>query len=91
MVVHSNQTRNHRVARALYSLRTLMDLGGRIRADELYFAVRDRNRLVFLRRRTRSIDDSDMVKNEDWCINAYKVRDATCLLCLRNSDRGNEL
>jgi hypothetical protein len=60
-----------------------------MRADELYFAVRDYDRLVFLRRRTCSIDDPDMVKNEDSCINAYEVRDARRLLCLRNSNRGN--
>jgi hypothetical protein len=31
-----------------------------------------------------------MVKNEDWCIDAYEVRYATRLLRLRNGDRGNE-
>ena len=65
MVVHSNQTRDDRIARALHSLRAVRDLGGRSGADELYFAICDHDRLIFLRRRTRSIDDSDMVKNED--------------------------
>jgi hypothetical protein len=90
MVVHSNQPRDDGIARAINSLRSLRDLGGRLRADELYFAIHDHDRLVFLGRRTRSIDDSDMVENEDWCINAYEVRAATRLLRLRNSDRGNE-
>jgi hypothetical protein len=49
-------------------------LGGLLRADELYFAVRDHDCLVLLRRRTRTIDDSDMLKNEDWSIDADEVR-----------------
>jgi hypothetical protein len=56
----------------------------------LYFSVRDRNGLFFLRRRPRSIDNSDMVEHEDWCINTYEVRNAARLLCLRDGDRGNE-
>jgi hypothetical protein len=56
----------------------------------LYFADRDHDCLVFLRRRTRTIDDSDMLKNEDWSIDADEVRYATRLLCLRNGDRGKE-
>ena len=54
----------------------------------LPFAIDDR--LVFLRRRARSIDDPDMVENEDWCINGYEVRDTTRFLGLGNRDRGNE-
>jgi hypothetical protein len=65
-------------------------LGGRLRADELYFAVRDRYGLFFLRRRPRSIDNSDMVEHEDWGIDAYEVCNAARLLCLRNSDRGDQ-
>src|ERR1019366_2720070 len=90
MVVHSNQTRDDRVARAPYSLRTRRDLGGLLRTDGLYFAIRDYDRLVLLCRRTRTIDDSDMPKNEDWSIDADEVRYATRLLCLRNGDRGKE-
>ena len=74
MVVHSNDTGDNGIARTLNSLRALRDLGGRLRADELYFSVRDRNGLFFLRRRPRSIDNSDMVEHEDWCINAYAAR-----------------
>ena len=90
MVVHSNDTGDNGIARTLNSLRALRDLGGRLRADELYFSVRDRNGLFFLRRRPGSIDNSDMAEHEDWCINAYEVRNAARLLCLRNSDRGDE-
>jgi hypothetical protein len=61
-----------------------------MRADELYFSVRDRNGLFFLRRRTSSIDSSDMVEYEDWRINAYKVRNAARLLCLRTSNRRDQ-
>jgi hypothetical protein len=56
MVVHSNDTGDNGIARTLNSLRALRDLGGRLRADELYFPVRDHNGLFFLRRRARSID-----------------------------------
>jgi hypothetical protein len=31
-----------------------------------------------------------MIEHEDWCINAYEVRNAARLLCLRNGDRGDE-
>jgi hypothetical protein len=65
-------------------------LGGLLQANGLYFAVRDHDCLVLLRRRTRTIDDSDMRKNEDWSIDADEVRYATRLLCLRNGDRGKE-
>jgi hypothetical protein len=65
-------------------------LGGRGGTDGLYFAIRDHDRLVFLRRRARSIDDSDMAKHEHWCINAYEVSNTTRFLGLRNRDRGNE-
>jgi hypothetical protein len=65
-------------------------LGGLLWTDELYFAVRDHDCLVLLRRRTRTVDDSDMLKNEDWSIDADDVRYATCLLCLRSGDRGKE-
>ena len=90
MIVHSNQARDDRVASAPHSLCTRRDLGGLLRADELYFAVRDHDCLVLLRRRTRTIDDSDMLKNEDWSIDADEVRYATRLLCLRNGDRGKD-
>ena len=49
MVVHSNPTRDDRVARALHSLRTFRNLDGRSGAYGLYFAIRDHDRLVFLR------------------------------------------
>jgi hypothetical protein len=88
--VHSNQTGDDGVAGALHPLRTRRNLDGRGGADGLYFAIRDHDRLVFLRRRARTIDDPDVVKNEDWCINTDEVRDATRLLYLRNHDRGNE-
>ena len=90
MVVHSNQAGDHCRARAVHTSRTRRDLGRLLRADELYFAVRDHDCLVLLRRRTRTIDDSDMRKNEDWSIDADEVRYATRLLCLRNGDRGKE-
>ena len=54
------------------------------------FAIRDHDRLVFLRRCTRPIDDSDVVKNEDWCIDTHEVRDITRLLGLGNCDRRNK-
>src|ERR1017187_5429977 len=90
MVVHSNETRYDRVAGALHPLRTLRNLGGRGRTDGLYFAIRDHNRLVFLPRCTSSIDDSDVVKNEDWRIDTYKVRDITRLLGLGSSGRSDK-
>jgi len=65
MVVHSNQTGDDRAAGALHPLRSLGDLGGRSVADGLYFAIRDHDRLVFLCRCSGSVDDPDMVKNED--------------------------
>jgi hypothetical protein len=90
MVVHSNDTGDDGIARALNSLRTLRNLSGRLGADEFYLAVRDHDRLVLLRRRTRSIDDPDMFKDKNWCIHAYEIRDATRPQSLRNSGRTNE-
>jgi len=57
---------------------------------QVFVCQRDHDCLVLLRRRTRTIDDSDMLKNEDWSIDANEVRYATRLLCLRNGDRGKE-
>src|SRR5271156_4757181 len=82
MVVHSNQARDNRVAGALDLLRPLRNLGGRGGTDGQYFAIRDHDRLVFFRRCTSSINDSDVVKNEDGRVDTYKVRDITRLLGL---------
>jgi hypothetical protein len=52
----------------------------------LYFAVRDHDCLVLLRWRTRTIDDSDMLKNEDWSIDADEVRYARVMKQLETGD-----
>jgi hypothetical protein len=65
-------------------------LGGRGGTDGLYFAIRNYYCLVFLRRCSRSINDSDVVENENLYINADEVRDITRPLGLRNRNRGNK-
>src|SRR5208282_4867127 len=87
MIVHPNQTRDHSVAGAFHLLRTRRNLGGRGWADGLYLAICDHDRLVVLRRCTRSIDDSDVVENEEWRIDSYEFRDIRCLLSLRHCGR----
>ena len=90
MVVHSNQARDHCVAGAIHLLRTRRNLRGPRRADGLYFSIRDHDRLIFLRRCTGSIDDPDMVKNEDWRIDTHEVYDIGCVLGLCDCDGGNQ-
>ena len=72
VVMHSNQAGDNGVAGAIQMLCVLRDLDGRSRADGLDLAIRDHDRLVFLRCCARPIDDSDVLKNEDGRIDSYK-------------------
>lgn len=88
VVVHSDQPRDDGIT--INSVRTLRNLRGRLRADELYFAIRDHDRQVFLCRCDRSNNDSEVVKNEPGCTDTHEVREITRLLGLGNGGRGNK-
>ena len=53
----------------------------------LNLAMSDHDRLVFLRHCTRSIDNSNVVENEDWRVYSHESCDVTRLLGLRDCYR----
>ncbi len=88
--MHSDQTGDDCVPGTVEALCTGGHLHRGSGSNGLDFAVGNHDRLVFLRRRARSIDDSNVIHHKDRCVDGYKWRDAVRILGLRNCEASTE-
>src|SRR5436190_12862729 len=79
VVVHTDQTREYRVAREVHSLCAGWNLRACTRLDRLNLSVVDHDRLIVFCRSASAVDHANVSQRNELCFRAYELLTIRCL------------